>query len=163
MVTDNRRCRLRSPFLWNLVAFMRFMCLSLTDKAHTWTRPVHCGRKSGYAPVEMTILLGNEDESSQTNLSSRPERSVVERSAVPLSGFYADSGGPGTASVKAHDRLKGALQCSAWWRTWFCSLMASNSASLRVITSCSSDWPVRRDHAAETDFISFGPTAPLLS
>jgi hypothetical protein len=56
-----------------------------------------------YTPVEMTILLGNEDESSQTNLSSRPERSVVERSAVPLSGLYADSRGPGTASVKAHD------------------------------------------------------------
>src|SRR5580704_4905771 len=33
-----------------------------------------------YAPVEMTILL------VQTNLSSRPERSVVERSAVSISG-----------------------------------------------------------------------------
>ncbi len=38
-----------------------------------------------YAPVEMTILLGNETQSSQTNLSSRPERSGVERSAVSLS------------------------------------------------------------------------------
>src|SRR5580704_1293863 len=26
-------------------------------KAHTWLRPVQCGRKSGYAPVGMTLLV----------------------------------------------------------------------------------------------------------
>jgi hypothetical protein len=36
------------------------------------------GRKSGYAPVEMTNLSHKEE------LSSRPERSGVERPAVPV-------------------------------------------------------------------------------
>jgi hypothetical protein len=48
------------------------------------------GRKSGYAPVEMTILFEDRIPRFQekhevlaaTKLSSRPERSVVERSAV---------------------------------------------------------------------------------
>jgi hypothetical protein len=35
-----------------------------------------------YAPVEMTILFGNATYRVQANLSSRPERSGVERSAV---------------------------------------------------------------------------------
>jgi hypothetical protein len=35
------------------------------------------------APVEMTIHLGKGSKRSQENLPSRPERSVVERSAVP--------------------------------------------------------------------------------
>jgi hypothetical protein len=34
------------------------------------------------APVEMTILFGNAKYRFQDELSSRPERSVVERSAV---------------------------------------------------------------------------------
>jgi hypothetical protein len=34
------------------------------------------------APVEMTILLGNAQYRFQDELSSRPERSGVERSAV---------------------------------------------------------------------------------
>ena len=46
-----------------------------------------------YASVEMTIHLGNEDERIHTELSSRPERSVVERSAVAFfrsSAAYPD-------------------------------------------------------------------------
>jgi hypothetical protein len=35
-----------------------------------------------YAPVGMTILFGYQHPSAQTNLSSRPERSVVEGPAV---------------------------------------------------------------------------------
>jgi hypothetical protein len=35
----------------------------------------------------MTILFGNAKYSFQDELSSRPERSVVEGSAVRLSGF----------------------------------------------------------------------------
>jgi hypothetical protein len=37
-----------------------------------------------YAPVEMTSLFGNAKYRFQDELSSRPERSVVERSAVLL-------------------------------------------------------------------------------
>jgi hypothetical protein len=37
-----------------------------------------------YAPVEMTILFGNAGHHFQEELSSRPERSAVERSAVFL-------------------------------------------------------------------------------
>src|SRR5580698_3515928 len=48
-------------------------------------------------PVGMTIRLGNYNERSQSKLSSRPERSVVEGSAVRHSGF-------------PNSRLK--LQCS---------------------------------------------------
>jgi hypothetical protein len=40
------------------------------------------GRKSGYAPVEMTNLFENAKHHFQDELSSRPERSAVERSAV---------------------------------------------------------------------------------
>ena len=40
-----------------------------------------------YAPVEMTILFGNKALRCQAELSSRPERSVVERFAVSLFGF----------------------------------------------------------------------------
>ena len=40
-----------------------------------------------YAPVGMTILFGNAKESFQDELSSRPERSVAEGSAVRPSGF----------------------------------------------------------------------------
>jgi hypothetical protein len=35
-----------------------------------------------YAPVGMTILFGYQDPGTQTNLSSRPERSAVEGPAV---------------------------------------------------------------------------------
>ena len=56
-------------------------------KAHTRPCPVQRGRKSGYAPVGMKIHLGNDAWRSQTKLSSRPERSVVEGSAVRPSGF----------------------------------------------------------------------------
>ena len=40
-----------------------------------------------YAPVGMTIQLGNYTERSQTKLSSRPERSGAEGSAVRPSAF----------------------------------------------------------------------------
>jgi hypothetical protein len=56
-------------------------------KAHTRPCPVQRGRKSGYAPVGMTILFGNGKYSFQHGSSSRPERSVVEGSAVRPSAF----------------------------------------------------------------------------
>ncbi len=45
------------------------------------------GRKSGYAPVGMTMLRVDSKDSSRsvTKLSSRPERSVVEGPAVSAS------------------------------------------------------------------------------
>src|SRR5271156_3713157 len=54
----------------------------------------------------MTILLqlrfrlstGNAESYPQTELSSRPERSVVERSAVSFLAAHADSKAPGYAS-----------------------------------------------------------------
>jgi hypothetical protein len=44
----------------------------LKRKAHTRPCPVQRGRKSGYAPVEMTILFGNAKHNFQA-LSSRAE------------------------------------------------------------------------------------------
>src|ERR1700722_258859 len=49
--------------------------------------PVLRGRKSGYAPVGMTVLFGNAKYCFQDELSSRPERSVAEGSAVRPSDF----------------------------------------------------------------------------
>src|SRR6202161_2594883 len=53
-------------------------------KAHTRTCPVQRGRKSGYAPVGMTILFGNAKYGFQDELSSRPERRDL-RCAPPAS------------------------------------------------------------------------------
>jgi hypothetical protein len=61
-VHENRKRNSRShhfatpDFLWNLVALADLMRLSLKRKAHTRLCPVLRGRKSGYAPVGMTIL-----------------------------------------------------------------------------------------------------------
>ena len=46
-----------------------------------------CSSDLGYAPVGMTIHLGNITLRSHAKLSSRPERSVVKGSAVRLSDF----------------------------------------------------------------------------
>jgi hypothetical protein len=45
-------------FLWNLLALVNIMRLSLTERLTRGPRPVQRGRKSGYAPVGMTILFG---------------------------------------------------------------------------------------------------------
>jgi hypothetical protein len=52
-------------FLWTLVALAELMRLSLKRKAHTLLSPVLRGRKSGYAPVEMTILFEHRIPRSQ--------------------------------------------------------------------------------------------------
>jgi hypothetical protein len=51
----------------------------------------------------MTILFGNAKYSFQDELSSRPERSVVEGSAVRLSGF--PNSGVLTQGLKPHSLL----------------------------------------------------------
>jgi len=60
------------------------MCKGIGDR-DLWSKslkqqvpPLRC------APVGMTILFGYEHPSTQTNLSSRPERSVVEGPAVSI-------------------------------------------------------------------------------
>ncbi len=68
----------------------RFHVAFFERKPHTWKLGVPRGRKSGYAPVEMTNLLhgicllpsGCTPVHGSTILSSRPDRSGVERSAV---------------------------------------------------------------------------------
>src|ERR1700722_19840256 len=57
-------------------------------KAHTRPCSVQRGRKSGYAPVEMTISFGNAKDRFQRELSYQPDPppgSLVERSAVAFS------------------------------------------------------------------------------
>jgi hypothetical protein len=44
-----------------------------------------------YAPVGMTLHPGNETWRSQTKVSSRPKRSVVEGPAVAFPGSHAYS------------------------------------------------------------------------
>jgi hypothetical protein len=63
------------------------LCALLYGRAHARLCLGQRGRKSGYAPVEMTIHLGNDTQSSHTKLSSRPKRSEVEGSAVRPSVF----------------------------------------------------------------------------
>src|ERR1700678_4004016 len=55
-----------------------------TEGRTKWSCPVQRGRKSGYAPVGMTILFGNAKYSFQDELSSRPERRDL-RCAPPAS------------------------------------------------------------------------------
>jgi hypothetical protein len=55
-------------------------------KAHTPPCPEQRGRKSGYAPVGMTILFGDAKYSFQDELSSRPERSVSTVFVCPHPG-----------------------------------------------------------------------------
>src|ERR1700733_2676324 len=45
-------------------------CALLYGRAHTWPCPVPGGRKSGYAPVGMTILLGTDKRTSKNSFSS---------------------------------------------------------------------------------------------
>ena len=73
-------------FLWNLVALVHFMRPSLRKGAHAAV--------SSDAWQEIRVRSGRDDNLSgnakygfQDELSSRPERSVVEGSAVRPSGF----------------------------------------------------------------------------
>ena len=60
-----------------------------SGKAHTRPCPVQRGRKSGYAPVGMTIHLGDNTWRSQTKLSSRPERTRISCHAALDKAAYA--------------------------------------------------------------------------
>jgi hypothetical protein len=64
----------------------RTICNKFCRKRIRESRRAH-GRSLHSASAGMTIHLGNYTERSQTTLSSRPERSVVEGSAVRPSGF----------------------------------------------------------------------------
>jgi hypothetical protein len=59
---ENRRSLHYVPpdFLLSAVALVKFLRLSLCGEPHTWSLLALRGRKSGYAPVEMTKLLQNE-------------------------------------------------------------------------------------------------------
>jgi hypothetical protein len=59
----------------------------LYGRAHTRACPVQRGWKAGYAPVGGILLFGNAKDSFLDELSSRPERSVAEGSAVRHSAF----------------------------------------------------------------------------
>jgi hypothetical protein len=63
-------------------------------KAHTRLCPAQRGRKSGYAPVGMTMLFGKTQYSFQDELSSRPECRAVERFAADFLRFSRSSKGP---------------------------------------------------------------------
>src|ERR1700761_6170296 len=73
----------------------RTSCGFLYGKPHTRPCPALRGRKSGYAPVGMTILLQGDGPKTvrrmaangPTELSSRPKRSAVEGPAVSLPGL----------------------------------------------------------------------------
>ena len=93
-VRKNRRSLHYAPpdFLLRLVALISSMRLSLRRAAHAAVVAAR-SRKSGYAPVGMTILLCPQEFSLETldpatELSSRPERSAVEGPAVPSDGSH---------------------------------------------------------------------------